>query len=89
MVLVWSEDLTAYEDIFFADRTFFDVFDFPLTEGDARKALTEPYCIVITGSVAPISPARQARSSPAHWRASKRRYSSTSTRCWGAARFHR
>ncbi|HEX6227332.1 MAG TPA: FtsX-like permease family protein [Chryseolinea sp.] len=38
--------------LFFADSTFFDVFDFPLVEGDPREALAKPLSIVITESMA-------------------------------------
>jgi len=35
-----------------ADSTFFEVFDFPLLQGDPRTALTEPYSIVLSESTA-------------------------------------
>jgi len=35
-----------------ADSTFFEVFDFPLVQGDPRTALTEPYSIVLSQSTA-------------------------------------
>jgi len=35
-----------------ADSTFFEVFDFPLLQGDPRTALTEPYSIVLSQSTA-------------------------------------
>jgi putative ABC transport system permease protein len=41
-------DFTA----FYADSTFFDVFSFPMIEGDARTALVEPFSIVLTQSSA-------------------------------------
>ncbi|MEP0984418.1 ABC transporter permease [Ekhidna sp.] len=39
-------------NIFFADSTFFDVFDFKLIGGDRNTALDEPNSIVITNSMA-------------------------------------
>ncbi len=39
-------------NIFFADSTFFDVFDFELIEGDKETALDEPNAILITRSMA-------------------------------------
>ena len=38
--------------LFFADSTFFDVFDFPLLEGDPKDVLARPLSIVITESMA-------------------------------------
>ena len=38
--------------LFFADSAFFEVFDFPLVEGDPRDALAKPLSIVITESMA-------------------------------------
>ena len=38
--------------LFFADSTFFDVFDFPLLEGDRKEVLARPLSIVITESMA-------------------------------------
>ncbi len=40
------------EKFFFTDSTVFDVFSFPLTEGDARTALTDPYTLALTESAA-------------------------------------
>ncbi|QIP12931.1 FtsX-like permease family protein [Spirosoma aureum] len=39
-------------DIFFADKTIFDVFTFPLLYGDPKSALSKPQSIVLTKSVA-------------------------------------
>jgi putative ABC transport system permease protein len=36
----------------FADSTMFDVFTFPLTAGDAKNALKEPYSVVLTETAA-------------------------------------
>ena len=38
--------------LFFADSAFFELFDFPLVEGDPRDALAKPLSIVITESMA-------------------------------------
>ncbi len=40
------------EHIFFADSTLFDVFTFPLVSGDPRRALADPYTVVISESAA-------------------------------------
>ena len=46
-------DKTFYEDqILAVDSTFFDVFSFPLLEGDPSQVLREPYTVVITKSTA-------------------------------------
>ena len=39
---------------YFADPSFFDVFDFPLISGDPRSALVDPFSIVLTRSVAEV-----------------------------------
>ena len=41
-----------YEDGLWGDESFFEVFTFPMTFGDARSALSEPYSIVLTSSLA-------------------------------------
>jgi putative ABC transport system permease protein len=46
---------TAYIDephFAHADSTLFDVFTFPLIEGDPKKALTEPYSVVLSETTA-------------------------------------
>jgi putative ABC transport system permease protein len=44
---------TFYEDGFFiADSTFFEVFGFPLVQGDPQTALTAPYSLVISEKMA-------------------------------------
>ena len=56
----WGEDLliehggnTFYEDnFFFADSTLFEVFSFPLLQGDPQSALTRPFSVVITERMA-------------------------------------
>ncbi|MEM1405732.1 MAG: ABC transporter permease [Bacteroidota bacterium] len=52
-ILVKSSSLISQEhQIFYADSTFFDLFTFPLLEGDPQTALTEPNSIVISASLA-------------------------------------
>ncbi len=42
-----------YEDnLLFADSTVFDIFSFPMLQGDRHKALAEPFSIVLTESMA-------------------------------------
>jgi putative ABC transport system permease protein len=38
--------------IFYADAAFFEIFDFPLAKGDPKRALIEPYSLVITEAMA-------------------------------------
>ncbi len=46
-------DLKFQEDKFaFVDSTFWDVLDFKLIEGDAKKALSGPFSVVVTQSMA-------------------------------------
>jgi putative ABC transport system permease protein len=40
------------DQFFFADSTFFDVFTFPLINGDPRTALRQPFSVVITEEMA-------------------------------------
>ncbi len=50
--VVVHNDTRFYDDEFyFAEPTFFDVFTFPLLEGEPATALTEPQTIVITESL--------------------------------------
>jgi putative ABC transport system permease protein len=51
--LVRYEDRTFEEETFFlVDPSFFDVFTFPLLQGDPGTALTDPWSLVITEAVA-------------------------------------
>ena len=51
--LVAYEEHRFYEDnVFWADSTVFDVFTFPLVQGDPRTALTEPNTVVLTEAMA-------------------------------------
>ncbi len=52
-IYIGHEDRKFYEErFFFADPSIFTVFTFPLIQGDAEKALSEPNSIVITEDVA-------------------------------------
>jgi putative ABC transport system permease protein len=48
----YGNTLYNEKDVFFADSSFFDVFSFPLREGDPANALREPHTVVITEQVA-------------------------------------
>lgn len=52
MILSHNEDIYKESKVFYADSTFFDVFSFKMMQGDAGKALTEPYSIVLTEETA-------------------------------------
>jgi putative ABC transport system permease protein len=47
-LLVSYEGKRIRERIHFASPEFFDIFTFPLKKGNAKKALTDPYSVVIT-----------------------------------------
>lgn len=51
-LLVNYEGKRIRERIHFASPEFFEIFTFPLVEGNAEKALTEPYSVVITETMA-------------------------------------
>jgi putative ABC transport system permease protein len=52
-LLVAKDRMAFYEpDSFIADSTVFDVFSFPLVKGNPKTALTEPYSVVLTESMA-------------------------------------
>lgn len=51
--LVQYQDKTYYESRFFwADPNVFEVFDFPLLQGDPETVLSNPYSVVITPAIA-------------------------------------
>jgi putative ABC transport system permease protein len=50
--IVASSRTKDREHVRFADPTFFSVFSFALLQGDARSALSDPYSVVITESLA-------------------------------------
>ncbi|HEY0652951.1 MAG TPA: ABC transporter permease [Chryseosolibacter sp.] len=51
-LLVNYEGKRIRERAHFATPEFFEIFTFPLVEGNAEKALTEPYSVVITETMA-------------------------------------
>ncbi|MEQ9440013.1 MAG: ABC transporter permease [Cyclobacteriaceae bacterium] len=59
MVILGPDAVLTYEDryvgekgVYLADSAFFDVFSYPLIQGDAATALNEPFSIIITESTA-------------------------------------
>ena len=51
--LMENNNFKAYEkNIIFADSNFFNLFSFPLSEGNPLKALSEPNSIVLTSEIA-------------------------------------
>ncbi|GAB5520456.1 MAG: ABC transporter permease [Rhodothermales bacterium] len=48
----YGDRLYEEEDMFLVDSTFFEVMGYPMLLGDAATALTKPYSIVLTESVA-------------------------------------
>jgi putative ABC transport system permease protein len=51
-VVALGEKSAFEENFFFADSTVFDVFSFPLLEGDKHTALVEPYSVALTEEAA-------------------------------------
>ncbi|MBT1698824.1 ABC transporter permease [Fulvivirgaceae bacterium PWU4] len=51
-VVKYGEKLFLENDFYAADSTFFDVFTHELVQGDAGRALADPYTVVITESMA-------------------------------------
>ncbi|MGZ3884920.1 MAG: ABC transporter permease, partial [Bacteroidia bacterium] len=51
-LLSYNQNKFYDTDTFYADSTFFDVFTYPLLQGDAKRALTAPYSIVLTEAAA-------------------------------------
>ena len=51
-VIRYGEMVISEKKVYFADSTFFDVFSFPLLQGDPATALTEPNSLVLTEEVA-------------------------------------
>lgn len=52
MVAKAGDNLFEEDRVYFADSTFFQVFTFPLLEGDSTKAIAEPGTVVIAQSMA-------------------------------------
>jgi putative ABC transport system permease protein len=48
----YADKAFTEEKVFYADSNFFEFFTYPLLEGDARTALQEPNCMVVTESIA-------------------------------------
>jgi putative ABC transport system permease protein len=51
-VIKFNNNIIKQNDIFFADNSFFKIFDHTFLYGDASSALTQPNAIVITESLA-------------------------------------
>ncbi|HEX5152686.1 MAG TPA: ABC transporter permease [Parafilimonas sp.] len=51
-VIKFNNNIMKQNDIFFADNSFFKIFDHPFLYGDASSALMQPDAIVITESLA-------------------------------------
>ncbi|KPL06726.1 hypothetical protein AMJ86_07405, partial [bacterium SM23_57] len=52
-ILVQMEDQRFFEDaVIFADNSIFDVFTFPMINGNPESALISPYTVVITETIA-------------------------------------
>ncbi len=56
---IWSGAVTQYnnkkfreEGLFYADNSLFDIFTFPMINGDSRSALTTAHSVVITENIA-------------------------------------
>jgi putative ABC transport system permease protein len=52
VLVIKGEDRLLIPDLATVDSTFFDVFDFPVLQGDKNTALDEPYSIMVTESMA-------------------------------------
>ncbi len=51
-VIRYHEKFFTGKDFLFADSTFFDIFTFPLIDGNPRTALSQPFSLVISQSEA-------------------------------------
>jgi putative ABC transport system permease protein len=47
-----NEEIFKEVNMFYADSTFFDIFNFQLVEGDKKTALKDPYSLVLTEETA-------------------------------------
>ena len=52
LTLQYEDQKFNEKKIFFADSTFFKVFDFPLSQGDKNTALANPNSIILTKNLA-------------------------------------
>lgn len=48
----YKDNLFQESDFYAADSTFFQVFSFPIVKGNPAKALTQPYSVIVTESMA-------------------------------------
>lgn len=51
-IVRYEEKQFAEDDILFADQSFFEIFDYELISGNKNSALTDPYSIILTKSMA-------------------------------------
>lgn len=51
-ILKYQDKQFEEDNLFYADSSFFDIFSFPLKEGDPTTALRDPYTMVITERMA-------------------------------------
>ncbi len=47
-----KDDQFFYEKMIYADPAFFDIFDFPLLEGDSKSALSAPFSVLLSPDLA-------------------------------------
>ena len=47
-----ENDKVFYESYYLADASFFNIFDFPVVDGDVKTALANPYSVVLTDETA-------------------------------------
>ena len=52
LTLQYEDQKFNEKKIFFADSTFFKIFDFPLSQGDKNNALANPNSIILTKNLA-------------------------------------
>ncbi|MEN0057147.1 MAG: FtsX-like permease family protein, partial [Mucilaginibacter sp.] len=52
IVMRYKEKLLSEKDTYFADENFFDFFSIKTVKGDAAKALTDPFCVMMTEEMA-------------------------------------
>ncbi|MFL5807932.1 MAG: FtsX-like permease family protein [Flavisolibacter sp.] len=51
-ILNAENDKVFYESYYLADASFFNIFDFPVVDGDVKTALATPYSVVLTDETA-------------------------------------
>ncbi|MFN8348370.1 MAG: permease prefix domain 2-containing transporter [Spirosomataceae bacterium] len=52
MLVSYQNTHLKISDVVYADAAFFEIFDFPLVQGDRKTVLTEPYTAVVTEETA-------------------------------------